>query len=64
MRHAGVARFLIITVVTIGHGYDPLKTLLASFLAAPGALFGVPEGNVGWHALPLIGVASLFPRAR
>jgi hypothetical protein len=58
--HSGATRFLVVAAITVGHGCDPLKMLLASLLATLGALFGVLDGDVGRHPLPLIGVASLL----
>jgi hypothetical protein len=45
-RYTRATRFLI---VTIGHGFNPLKTLLASLLVTPGALFDILGGIVGQH---------------
>jgi hypothetical protein len=47
--HARADRFLVVTVITIGHDCDPLETLLMSLLAAPGALFGIQDSDVEWH---------------
>jgi hypothetical protein len=59
--HAGAARFLIVAAITVDHGYDRLKKLLKPLLAAPSALFGILDGNVGRRPLSLIGVATFLP---
>jgi hypothetical protein len=47
MRHNGADRLLAIATIAIGHGFNPLKTLLAPLPTALGALPGVLDGDVG-----------------
>jgi hypothetical protein len=48
--------FLVIVVIVVSRGHNPLRTLLAPLLAALGALLGILDGA----ALLLPGVASLL----
>jgi hypothetical protein len=45
----GAAYFLIIAAIVVGHGHNPLRTLLAPLLATLGALLGIVDDDVEWH---------------
>jgi hypothetical protein len=54
--HAGFARVPVAGVIMTGHGYSPLKTLLAPLIAA---FLGVVSGDVG--RCPLIAARCRLP---
>jgi hypothetical protein len=43
--HVEAARFLVVIVVIVSHGWNPLRTLLSPLLAA----LGILDGDIGWH---------------
>jgi hypothetical protein len=57
--HAGFARVPVAGVIMTGHGYSPLKTLLAPLVAAFDAFLGVVSGDVG--RCPLIAARCRLP---
>jgi hypothetical protein len=57
--HAGVAYFLIVAIIVVGHDCNALRMLLAPLLAALGTLLGILDGDVrhcllvaAWGHLP------------
>jgi hypothetical protein len=49
--HARAVRFLSMVIVVAGCGHGPERTLLASLIAAPDAVFDAVSCIIGWHFL-------------